>query len=237
MGGNRTLFEATDWSATPLGPVAGWPAAMRAVVEMALASGFPVCTAWGDDGIQLYNDAYNPIFGAKHPAAFARPVRESWPEIWEFLGPALAQVRASGEPLTFHDTLLPLARHGEPEECWFDFSYSAIPGDDGRALGLVSIAVEKTRDVVLARRHATCDLPLDAMADGDPRTLARALEQRLRANPMDVAAAALVLLDPAPGQPGTLLQLGEWPALAAWAARRLPRKPSRARLILREALS
>ena len=155
MGGNRALFEATDWAATPLGPVSGWPPAMRAVVEMALASGFPVSTAWGADGIQVYNAAYNAIYGDKHPAAFGRPVRDSWPEIWEFLGPALAQVRRTREPMTFHDTLLPLARHGRPEECWFDFSYSAVGGDGGDALGVISIAVDKTRDVVLARLHAT----------------------------------------------------------------------------------
>ena len=40
---------------------------MRAVVEMALDSGFPVATVWGEDAIQIYNDAYNPIYGHKHP--------------------------------------------------------------------------------------------------------------------------------------------------------------------------
>jgi PAS domain S-box-containing protein len=222
MHGNRALFEATDWAATPLGPVAGWPADMRAVVETALSSGFPVCTGWGDAGIQIYNDAYNPIFGDKHPASFGRPVGESWPEIWEFLGPAIEQVRRTREPMTFHDALLPLAKHGVPEECWFDFSYSAVGGPGPLAPGVISIAVEKTRDVVLARRHASCDIPLDAMADGGLEALARVLGERLRGNPMDAAAAALVSLDPQGGATaGILLELGDWPALATFAG--LPR--------------
>lgn len=104
MRENQKLFEATDWAATPLGPVSVWPTEMRAVIDMALASGFPVSAAFGSDGIQIYNDAYNRIYGDKHPAAFGRPVRESWPEIREFQEPALEQVRLNREPVTFNDT-------------------------------------------------------------------------------------------------------------------------------------
>ena len=215
MDGNRALFDATDWAATPLGPVTTWPAAMRAVVDMALASGFPVCTAWGDHEIQIYNSAYNAIYGDKHPAAFARPTSESWPEIREFLEGALAEVRSSGEPLAFRDALLPLVKHTDPEECWFDFSYSRVCDDGGRTLGLVSIAVEKTRDVVLARRHASCDLPLDTVAQGGLEALARELSATLADNPMDAAAAVLQACDPNTGTPGAvLMQLGDWPELA-----------------------
>jgi hypothetical protein len=39
--------------------------------------------------------------------------------------------------------------------------------------------VEKSRDVVLARRHSTCDIPLDAMSVGQLDDLGLALEQRL----------------------------------------------------------
>ena len=67
MTGNRDLLRHTDWAATPLGPMTQWPARMRAVVEMAIDSGFPVATVWGEDAIQIYNDAYNPIYGDKHP--------------------------------------------------------------------------------------------------------------------------------------------------------------------------
>jgi hypothetical protein len=67
MAENQALLDATDWAATPLGPQASWPADMRSVVTMAMASGFPVCTAWCDDGIQANNDAHNPTHGENHP--------------------------------------------------------------------------------------------------------------------------------------------------------------------------
>lgn len=202
MTGNRDLLHHSDWAATPLGPMTQWPARMRAVVEMALDSGFPVATVWGEDAIQIYNDAYNPIYGDKHPGAFGRPMRESWAEIWDFLKPAFDQVTATGEPLWFHDSLLPLSRSGEPEECWFDYSYSPVRDEDGQCLGMVSIAVEKTQHVVLGRRIRTCDLPVDVMQDGRLESLAAALRERLAQNPMDAAGARFRRIDAATGEPG-----------------------------------
>ena len=223
MRENQQLFETTDWSATPLGPVEGWSPQMRAVINTMLASGFPISTGWGPTSIQIYNDAYNHIYGDKHPAAFGQPASVMWPEIWEFLGPAIEHVQLTREPLTFHDTLLPLARHGLPEECWFDFSYSEVTAADGQPLGMMSVAVEITRDVVLARRHATCDVPMDAMADGSLEALAQVLEERLRTNPMDAAAAVMLAVDPASGVPSdALFQIGDWAGLEAWARKIRP---------------
>ena len=37
---------------------------------------------WGPDYIQIYNDAYAPILGAKHPQqAMGKPFRECWHEV------------------------------------------------------------------------------------------------------------------------------------------------------------
>ena len=70
----RELLESTDWSATALGPREAWPPTMHAVVDALLGSGFPVCTAWGPSLVQIYNDGYIPIVGAKHPQAFGATV-------------------------------------------------------------------------------------------------------------------------------------------------------------------
>jgi hypothetical protein len=75
-------IRALDWAATPLGPVAGWPAALRATLRIILANGFPHILWWGSQYIQLYNDAYIPVLGAKHPEkALGRPASQCWPEI------------------------------------------------------------------------------------------------------------------------------------------------------------
>lgn len=74
---------------------------MNAILDMMMASDFPMCSVWGDQRIQIYNAAYNPIYGAKHPKSFGAPMRESWQEIWGFLEPAIDQ-SAEGR----HDLLL-----------------------------------------------------------------------------------------------------------------------------------
>ena len=79
--GNLDLLERHDWAATSLGPRAGWPPEMQAAVATAMASGFPTCLGLGPELLQVYNDAYNPIFGTKHPQSFCRPALETWPEI------------------------------------------------------------------------------------------------------------------------------------------------------------
>jgi hypothetical protein len=81
MQENQRLFKTTNWGSTPLGPTAGWPTELRAVIDTMLASRFPVSTAWGPQLHQIYDDAYNPMNGDKHPAAFGQPAREIWPEI------------------------------------------------------------------------------------------------------------------------------------------------------------
>ena len=209
QAGTRQLFETFPWALTELGPVSAWPAEMQAVVRTVLASGSPISTAWGPRSIQIYNDAYVPIYGDKHPHAFGRPIAETWPEIWTFLEPAVARVLSTGETLSFDSMLLPLARHGAPEECYFDFSYSPVTAADGRVLGLVSIAADKSAEAIALRRGRIERL----MPGTDPHGALAALSAQLRTlleeNAMDAAAAAF---RPEPGVPAE-------PGLAAWQVR------------------
>ena len=63
------LMRKRDWAATPLGPVEGWPRALRTAVRIMLTSRQPMFVWWGDQLINLYNDAYLAIVGGKHPLA------------------------------------------------------------------------------------------------------------------------------------------------------------------------
>ncbi len=217
---NTDLLDGLDWRATGLGTPETWPEEMRTLVRVVMATEFPVCTAWGPAGIQIYNEAYNPIYGDKHPRSFGQPVRESWPEIWPFLGPALDQLRATGRPLWFQDTMLPLARHGDPEECWFDFCYSAVSDATGRYLGVMSIATDKTSAVVGARRQACISQALADFGERGEIALSESLPKALAANEMDVHAAALFDVDVHTGLPGT----ARWAVRASQASVQLLRQ-------------
>ena len=63
------LVGARDWGSSPLGPVAGWPQSLRSSLSICLSSRFPAFVFWGPDLVQLYNDSFVPVLGAKHPVA------------------------------------------------------------------------------------------------------------------------------------------------------------------------
>src|SRR5262245_25608453 len=90
-------FRGLDWNATPLGPPSSWPQSLRSAVSILLPSKAQICLFWGRERIKLYNDAYIPVLGRKHPWAFGRPGREVWSEIWDVLGPLLDGVVTTGE--------------------------------------------------------------------------------------------------------------------------------------------
>ena len=72
-------YLAVDWTNTPLGPVSAWPASLRTALTICLASQFPVVLLWGPDLILLYNKAYLPMVGRKHPVALGAPCKQVWP--------------------------------------------------------------------------------------------------------------------------------------------------------------
>lgn len=98
-GGNMgALMRETDWGATPFGHVETWPQSLRTAVSIMLESRFAVVVAWGPDFRFFYNDRYQPILGAKHPAALGRAGAEIFPEVWAVVGPEFERVRR-GESL------------------------------------------------------------------------------------------------------------------------------------------
>src|SRR3982751_1783318 len=133
-------IRAMDWSKTPLGRVDGWPQSLRSALSHLLPSKAQIAMFWGPDLVTLYNDAYRPVFGAKHPAALGLPVREAW------------AVLATGEAFWAQDRPFFLERHGYPEETYFDVSYDPIRDESGRVAGVFCIVSETTGRVVGERR-------------------------------------------------------------------------------------
>jgi signal transduction histidine kinase len=142
-----------DWASTPLGPVHTWPQSLRTAVGMVLASAFPNIVLWGPELIQIYNDGYIPITGAKHPWALGRPTREVWPEVWHLNAPLFARALA-GETASVVDAPYVLRRNGPdapPDETYFTLSFSPIQDERGGVGGVLVTAIETTRDVEARR--------------------------------------------------------------------------------------
>ncbi len=143
---------ALDWRATPLGDPASWPGALSPALSICLGSGFPIAIYWGPSLALLYNDAWSPILGSKHPWALGRPAVEVWPEIWDTIGPMFAQVMATGDATYSEDQLLLMHRHGYTEECYFNFTFSPIRGEAPQVEGVFNAVIETTYRVIAERR-------------------------------------------------------------------------------------
>lgn len=149
------LVRAKDWSQTPLGPIESWPQSLRTALGILLNSRYPMFMFWGPERVKIYNDAYRPITGGKHPWALGRPGAEVWPEIWDTIGPMVDEVVQRGLSTWYEDLRLFMHRLGFPEEVYFTFSYSPIRDESGGIGGLFCACTETTAKVLTERRLKT----------------------------------------------------------------------------------
>ncbi len=146
------LMQALDWSRTPLGSLDTWPQSLVSTVSICLSTRFPISVYWGPEYILLYNDAWIPLEGGRHPVALGRPLQEVHPELWEFLGPSFERAYHDGESTSAERHFFASARHGYIEECYFDYGISPVRGEEDRIVGLFMPATETTDRVISRRR-------------------------------------------------------------------------------------
>ncbi|WP_194713345.1 hybrid sensor histidine kinase/response regulator [Noviherbaspirillum soli] len=189
-------FRSHDWPSTPLGPQESWPESLRLILDVCFSSQFPIAVWWGPDLIQFYNEGYRPILGAtKHPQAFGRSARETWPEIWTTIGPMIEQVMSRGEAVRGEDMELTLERNGYPELCYFTFSYSPIRDLSGNIVGMFTAAVETTERVLSERRQRFQMTVADRSRElGEPDEVIAAATELL-ANHLNVSRAYYAEID------------------------------------------
>ena len=149
------LARRASWSDTPLGDPRQWGPELRAAIRTVLPSQMPMLLWWGDDLVQIYNDAYRRLLGGKHPLAMGQLGAECWPEAWDQLGPIVSRVRETGEAFFGQDLLLFVERHGYLEETYWTLSYSPIWSSDGQVVGILVATTDVTLPRVDARRLET----------------------------------------------------------------------------------
>lgn len=153
MGARMRAFR---WEEAPVGPPRRWPQSLKTAVATLLQCQLPMYVAWGPAFTQFYNDAYRPILGSKDAEALGGAAPQVWNEIWPTIGPMWQEVLA-GKPVGFDDFKLTIERFGYPEDCYFNFSYSAVLDDGGTAAGVLVTFVETTARVKNELRLAFLD--------------------------------------------------------------------------------
>src|SRR5690242_1784658 len=146
------LILAKDWRQTPLGAIENWQNSLKTAVRILLHSRYPMFIWWGNDRINLYNDAYIPVLGKRHPDALGSPAPDIWADIWSVLGPQAQLVLGEGKATWNEEILLLMERYGYTEETYFTFSYSPVPDDSGGIGGVFCACTEDTERVLSKRR-------------------------------------------------------------------------------------
>src|SRR3546814_9630169 len=132
-------------SGSPLGPVNGWSPALVSTVRLMLSSQSEIVLFVGPELCALYNEAYAPTIGDKHPRVLGRPAREGWTELWDDLEPLLRSVIDRGQSVHAKDRPFYIERDGgQGEQVFFDINYSPVFEADGSVGGALCIVREPT---------------------------------------------------------------------------------------------
>jgi signal transduction histidine kinase/DNA-binding response OmpR family regulator len=186
------LIRAFDWRETSIGLPAAWPKALTTAVGIMLSSRQPIWIGWGPELVYLYNDAYKPIIGGKHPAALGQPTRVVWREIWDYMEPLIDAALGEQQGAYVEEQLLIMERNGYPEETYYTFSFSPIPDDEGNPAGIICANTDDTERVINERQIAT--LREQAASAGSARgwrAAAATSVETLAFNPRDLTFVAI----------------------------------------------
>ncbi len=192
------LIREHDWARSRLGAPEQWSQSLKMLVSFLLANRFPLLLWWGADYISLYNDAYRPVLGAKHPEGLGLPCRECWSEIWQVLKPLIDSPFQGGPATWMEDLELEVRRHGFTEESHFTVAYSPVPDETApRGIGGVLATVHEITEKVIGERRIAALHELGARAaeakSAEEACLAAA--EMLAKSPKDVPFALIYLLE------------------------------------------
>ncbi len=192
-----SLLRATDWTRTPLGPPEGWPISLKTAVGIMLSSRYAMFVWWGRELVNLYNDAYRPFLGRKHPDALGRSAKDVWAEIWDLIGPRTDAVLERAESTFDEALLLIMERNGYPEETYFTFSYSPLRNDAGEIGGIFAAVTDETLRIIRERRLRTLRDVAGASAEAhDPEQVCAAAAAGMGRNPWGIPFTLIYLLRP-----------------------------------------
>jgi signal transduction histidine kinase/DNA-binding response OmpR family regulator len=191
------LMRSRDWTGTSLGAVGRWPQCLKTAVRIMLTSRQPMFVWWGDELINLYNDAYRSIVGGKHPEALGKPAADVWREIWDQVGPRAESAMRKNEGTYDEALLLIMERNGFQEETYYTFSYSPIPNDQGGTGGIICANSDDTQRIIGERQLAL--LRELAAGTADARTFDESSTRSsicLGTNRCDLPFALIYLVEP-----------------------------------------
>jgi len=146
------LVRNHDWSSTSLGPIENWSKELLTIVNLTLCSPSPARTMWGADFILIYNDAYRPIPGHRHPACLGKPAKVVYGEAWHVVGPLLEDAFRTGVTCYYERLAVPLETGDGVKDFYLNYSFNPIY-EDGEIAGLFGPLHDVTNEVLAMRER------------------------------------------------------------------------------------
>jgi PAS domain S-box-containing protein len=157
-----------DWNATPLGGIETWSKELVTIVNLTLCSPSPARTMWGPEFILIYNDAYRPIPGPRHPAALGKPASTVYGESWHVVGPLLETAFATGKTFFYEKLLVPLTTEDGVKDFYLNYSFNPV-FENGKIAGLFGalhdVTSEVTANLKLRESEARASRILQSIGD------------------------------------------------------------------------
>jgi PAS domain S-box-containing protein len=142
--------RAFDWTSTPLGPIETWSIELVTIVNLTLSFCTPARIMWGPDLILIYNDAYRPVPGPRHPSALGKPAKDVYAESWPVVGPLLENAFATGKTFFHEKLLVPLPTASGMKDFYLNYSFNPI-FENGKIAGLFGPLQDVTGEVLSVR--------------------------------------------------------------------------------------
>lgn len=165
------MIRAFPWENTPLGPIPGWPAALKTLLATALVSAAPKLLLWGPDLITLHNDAYSTNLGTAFADAIGRPFPALRRDVWPKLGPHI-EAAYSGSPQFLPNFRAITRRYGRDEPASGTLVYTPVPLEDGSIGGVLGEVYDTTREFERSDRLEGENARLSQMFERSPVLMA-----------------------------------------------------------------
>ncbi|KAF2146046.1 uncharacterized protein K452DRAFT_294657 [Aplosporella prunicola CBS 121167] len=149
------LARNVDWASTPLGPMENWSPLLRFLCNFVMVCPNPAILFWGPDLNMIYNDAYPPLVGDKHPSLLGSPPWVGFAEAWDGFQPFFRSCEETGTGAMVENMLLFLNRgKGIQEETYYSFSFTPIMIED-KIVAWYETVFETTNQKITERRMSS----------------------------------------------------------------------------------
>ncbi|KAI5913049.1 EAL domain-containing protein [Azoarcus sp. PA01] len=164
-GETGALVRRIDWDRTVLGSVAQWPESLKTVVALVLGAGFPAALLWGADLVQIYNDGFRPLLGARHPDALGRTARDSGAAGWQVHERLCRQVMADGDAVMLSEQVVDPSSGDGARPLYVTNCYSPVRCEDGSVGGVLVTVIDDTPQILARRRQEASEARYRALFD------------------------------------------------------------------------